>query len=40
MRKRAAVTTITIAVAKKTTLAVATSTARLGRQHLLSEIEW
>ena len=36
----ASVTTITIAVAKKTTSTVVTSTARLGRQHLLSEIVW
>ena len=36
----ASVTTITIAVAKKTTSTVVTSTARPGRQHLLSEIVW
>ena len=36
----ASVTTITIAVAKKTTSTVVTSTARPGRQHLLLEIAW
>ena len=36
----ASVTTITIAVAKKTTSTVVTSTARPGRQHLLLEIVW
>ena len=36
----AAVTTITIAVAKKTTSTVVTPTARLGKLHLLSEIVW
>ena len=40
MRTTAAVTTITIAVAKKTTSTVVTSTARLEKQHLLSEIVW
>ena len=35
----ASVTTITIAIAKKTT-AVVTSTARPEKQHLLSEIVW
>ena len=40
MRTTAAVTTITMAVAKETTSRVVTSTARLGRQHLLSEIVW
>ena len=38
MRTTAAVTTITVAVAKKTTSTVVTSTARLEKQHLLSEI--
>ena len=40
MRATAAVTTITIAVAKKTTSTIVTSTARLEKQHLLSEIVW
>ena len=40
MRTTAAVTTITIAVAKKTTSTIVTSTARLEKQHLLSEIVW
>ena len=40
MRTTATVTTITIAVAKKTTSTVVTSTARPGRQHLLLEIVW
>ena len=40
MRTTAAVTTITIAVAKKTTSTVVTSIAMLGRQHLLSETVW
>ena len=40
MRPTATVITITIAVAKKTTSAVVTSTARLGKLHLLSEIVW
>ena len=40
MRTTALVTTITKAVAKKTTSTVVTSTARLGRLHLLSEIAW
>ena len=39
MRTTSVVTTITIAVEKKTT-AVVTSTARLGKQHLLSETVW
>ena len=39
-RATAAVTTITIAIAKKTTSTVVTSTARLGKLHLLSEIVW
>ena len=38
MTTTASVTTITIAVAKKTTSIVVTLTARPGRQHLLSEI--
>ena len=38
MRTTAAVTTITVTVAKKTTSTVVTSTARLEKQHLLSEI--
>ena len=33
-------TTITMAIAKKTTSAVVTSTARPERQHLSSEIVW
>ena len=40
MRTTAAVTTITIAVVKKTTSTVVTSTARLGKQHLLLDIVW
>ena len=40
MRTTSVVTTITVAVAKKTTSAVVTSTARLGKQHLLSETVW
>ena len=40
MRTTAVVTTITIAVANKTPSTVVTSTARLGKQHLLSEIVW
>ena len=36
----ASVTTITIAIAKKTTSAVVTPTTRPERQHLSSEIVW
>ena len=39
-RATAAVTTITIAVAKKTTSTIVMPTARLGKLHLLSEIVW
>ena len=38
MRTTAAVATIAVAVAKKTTSTVVTSTPRLEKQHLLSEI--
>ena len=40
MSTTAAVTTITVAVAKKTISTIVTSTTRLEKQHLLLEIVW